>query len=45
MLATVAAVVGHEAGNITDDTYSGGPSMALRRACVEAVRLPLPSPG
>lgn len=38
--ATVAAVVGHEAGNLTDDTYSGGPSMALMRACVEAVRLP-----
>ena len=39
--ATVAAVVGHEAGNITDDIYSGGPSEALKRACVEAVRLPL----
>ena len=41
--AVVAAVVGHEVGNITDDTYSGGPSMALRRACVEAVRLPTPA--
>ncbi len=39
-LATVQAVVGHEAGNITDDVYSGGPSEALLRACVEAVRLP-----
>jgi integrase len=39
--ATVAAVVGHEVGNLTDDTYSGGPSMALKRKCVEAVRLPL----
>jgi len=43
--AVVAAVVGHEAGNITDDTYSGGPSMTLARACVEAVRLPTPSLG
>jgi integrase len=38
--ATVAAVVGHETGNMTDDTYSGGPSDKLLRACVEAVRLP-----
>ena len=38
--ATVAAVVGHEAGNITDDVYSGGPSEALLQACVESVRLP-----
>ena len=42
--AVVAAVVGHEAGNITDDVYSGGPSAALMRACVEAVRLPAPAP-
>jgi integrase len=39
--ATVAGVVGHEAGNLTDDVYSSGPSMAQRRACVEAVRLPI----
>ncbi len=38
--AVVAAVVGHEAGNLTDDTYSAGPSDDLKRACVEAVRLP-----
>ncbi len=38
--AVVAAVVGHEAGNITDDVYSGGPSEALLRACVAAVKLP-----
>jgi integrase len=38
--ATVAAVVGHETGNLTDDTYSGGPGERLLRACVEAVRLP-----
>ncbi len=38
--AMVAAVVGHEAGNITDDVYSSGPSEALRQAVVEAVRLP-----
>ena len=36
--AVVAAVVGHEVGNLTDDVYHGG----LRRACVEAVRLPVP---
>lgn len=40
--AIVAAVVGHETGNITDDVYSGGPDDARRRACVEAVRLPTP---
>ncbi len=40
--AVVAAVVGHEAGNITDDIYSGGPSAELLRACVEVVRLPVP---
>jgi integrase len=38
--ATVAAVVGHEVGNLTDDTYSSGPSLDQRRACVESVRLP-----
>lgn len=38
--AVVAAIVGHETGNITDDVYSGGPAEALLRACVEAVRLP-----
>ena len=39
--AVVAAVVGHEAGNLTDDTYSGGPSRDQRQACVEAVILPV----
>jgi site-specific recombinase XerD len=38
--AVVAAVVGHEVGNLTDDTYSGGPGEKQLRACVEAVRLP-----
>jgi integrase len=38
--ATVAAVVGHEVGNLTDDVYSSGPSKAQRRACVESVKLP-----
>jgi integrase len=38
--AVVAAVAGHEVGNITDDTYHGGPADGLMRACVEAVRLP-----
>lgn len=37
---TVAAVVGHEAGNITDDVYSGGPDDGVKRRLVEAVRLP-----
>jgi len=37
--AVVAAVVGHEAGNVTDDVYSRVGDTALR-ACVEAVRLP-----
>ena len=36
----VAAVVGHEAGNITDDVYSGGPSDDLRRKVVESVEMP-----
>lgn len=30
--ATVASVVGHDAGNITDDVHSGGPDEALLRA-------------
>ncbi len=38
--AVVAAVVGHEVGNLTDDTYSGGPDEKLLRACVAAVQLP-----
>lgn len=39
--AMVAAVVGHEAGNITDDVYSSGPSDEVRRSVVEAVKLPV----
>jgi integrase len=39
--ATVAAVVGHAAGNLADDVYSSGPEMTQRRACVEAVKLPV----
>ena len=39
--AVVAACVGHEAHDMTDGTYSGGPSLEQRRACVEAVRLPV----
>ena len=38
--AIVAAIVGQEVGNITDDLYSGGPSDARKRDCVEAVKLP-----
>lgn len=38
--AIVAAIVGHETGNITDDVYSGGPSDAQKIACVWAVKLP-----
>jgi integrase len=37
--AVVAAVVGHEAGNITDDVYSAV-SIEQRRRCVESVRVP-----
>jgi integrase len=39
--ATVAAVVGHAAGYLTDDVYSGGPSDELLIARVAAVRLPV----
>ena len=42
--AVVAAIVGHEAGNITDDVYSGGPDDAVRIACVASVRLPVAKP-
>jgi hypothetical protein len=38
--AIVAAIVGQEVGNITDDLYSGGRSDARKRDCVEAVKLP-----
>jgi integrase len=38
--AVVAACVGHEAHDMTDGTYSGGPSLEQRRQCVESVRLP-----
>jgi hypothetical protein len=38
--AIVAAIVGQEVGNITDDLYSGGLSDARKRECVEAVWLP-----
>ena len=41
--ATVAAVVGHLVGNLTDDVYSAGPSDDAKRACVEAVKLPVRS--
>jgi integrase len=37
--AVVAAVVGHETGNVTDDVYSRVGDDALK-ACVQAVRLP-----
>ena len=38
----IASVVGHETGRegVTLGTYSGGPSIEQRRACVEAVKLP-----
>ena len=39
--ATVAALVGHDTGNITDDVYSGGPSDARLVAAVAEVRLPV----
>jgi hypothetical protein len=37
----VAAIVGHENGNITDDTYNAGPDMDTKRRCVESVKLPV----
>jgi integrase len=40
--AVVAAIVGHEVGNLTDDVYSAGPADEQRRACVESVKLPAP---
>ncbi len=40
--ATVAAVVGHTAQDVTDGVYRGDVAEALLRACVEAVRLPAP---
>lgn len=39
--AVVAAVVGHEAHGMTDGVYHGGPTEALKVACVTAVKLPL----
>lgn len=40
--STIVAVVGQKEGrrSLAFKTYSGGPSMEQRRACVEAVRLP-----
>ncbi len=38
--AVVAAVVGHEAEGMTDGVYHGGPTEALKVACVAAVGLP-----
>lgn len=40
--STIASVVGHSQGrdNITLGVYSGGPSGAQRRACIEVVKLP-----
>jgi hypothetical protein len=43
--AVVAAIVGHEVGNITNDVHSGGPDDAVRRACIESVILPAGKPG
>jgi hypothetical protein len=42
--ATLAAIIGHENGNIGDDLYSGGPSVEMKRRCIEAVRLPAATP-
>jgi integrase len=39
--AVVAAVAGHAAEGITDIVYHSGPTAALLRACVEAVKLPV----
>ena len=40
--ATVAAVIGHTAQDMTDGTYRGDVAEPLLRACVAAVRLPAP---
>ncbi len=40
-VATVQAIIGHEAGNLADDVYSDGPDAELLRRAVEAVRLPV----
>ncbi len=37
---TVAAIAGHEMGNITVDVYAGKPNDERLQACVRAVRLP-----
>jgi integrase len=38
----IRSVVGHKRPGMTLGVYSAGPSLAQRRACVEAVRLPVP---
>jgi integrase len=38
--STICSVVGHKREGMTFGTYSGGPSLAQRRACVEAVLIP-----
>lgn len=37
---TIRSVVGHKRAGMTFGTYSGGPSLAQLRACVEAVQIP-----
>lgn len=38
--AIVTSIIGHENGNVTDDTYNAGPDIETKRACVESVQLP-----
>jgi hypothetical protein len=33
-------VAGHTTGTVTDDRYNSGLDLAVRRACVESVKLP-----
>jgi integrase len=39
----IRSVVGHKRDGVTLGLYSGGPSLAQRRACVESVKLPAPA--
>lgn len=43
-VGTIASVVGHKRAGETHGRYSGGPSIAQRRVCVEAVKLPINAP-
>lgn len=40
-VSTIESVVGHARKGMTLGRYSGGPTLEMRRACVEAVKLPV----